>query len=108
MLIPVSQAAGLTVPGGPGPARAHPWATARPLRPVRVTHHRAPAWAASAEARSRQVPASTAPCPAISPGRSDRPSHAVAGIVRFTDPPPGWAGWTGGAAEGRPAVPLGS
>jgi hypothetical protein len=35
-------------------------------------------------ARSRQVPASTGPSPAASPGASDEPSQAAAGIVKYS------------------------
>src|ERR1700689_5926038 len=52
-----------------------------------VTHQRVAGLAARAAARSRQVSASRAPGPPASPGASDRPSHADAGMVRFTVPP---------------------
>src|SRR5262245_29262179 len=81
-----SQAA-RSLPGGPGPARAHPWATARPLRSTRVMHQRVRPREASASARSRQVSASRTPYLATSPGLSERPSQASAGMVRLTDPP---------------------
>src|SRR5215472_6194102 len=94
MVTEPSQAA-RSLPGGPGPARAQPWATARPSRSTRVMHHRAlgPA-VASASARSRQVPASRVPYRSAWPGLPERPSQVSAGMVRFTDPPrpPGPAG----------------
>src|SRR6202050_5435897 len=81
-----SRAAGSPLPGGPGPARAQPWATGLPSGLTRVTHQRVAGLAASAVVRSRQVPAARAPDPPASPGTSDRPSHADAGIVRLTVP----------------------
>src|ERR1700681_2212007 len=73
--------------GGPGAARAQPWATARPWGSVRVMHHRVAGLAASVSARSRQVSASVGPIPGMSPGLSVRPSQVVAGMVRWTAPP---------------------
>src|SRR5580704_4138486 len=86
MVTVASQACGPR-PGGPGPARGQPWATARPEGSVRVMHHRVAGLAARVPARSRQVSASVGPMPGMSPGLSVRPSQAVAGMVRCTVPP---------------------
>src|ERR1019366_8456308 len=86
-----------SLPGGPGPARAQAWATARPSGPVIVRHRRAPGPADRAAARSRQVAASAGPYPATSPGVWVRPCQADSGIVRFTvpDSPAGTRGTSG-------------
>src|ERR1700683_4278284 len=82
-----NHAAGSPLPGGPGPARAQPWATGLPSALTRVTHQRAAGVAGSGALRTRQGSRSRAPGPPASPGASDRPSHADAGMVRFTVPP---------------------